>query len=66
MTKLMVDTRPLKFVVKKLPLTSATRSEILSEPDNIPSNEYITLVKVWLTLLRFDTQMSKQNEGNGA
>jgi hypothetical protein len=57
MTKL-VDTRPLKqFAVKDLPLTSATRAEILSEPDNVSCDDYLVLFKVCLRLLQFDTQV---------
>jgi hypothetical protein len=63
----LISIRPLKqFVLENLRITSATRAEILSEPDHLTCNEYLTLLKVWLTLLRFDTHVSKQNEGIGA
>jgi hypothetical protein len=53
--KRSVSIRPLKqFALEKLPLSSAARNEILSEPDNVSSDEYILLLRVCLRLMQFD------------
>ena len=40
-----------EFVLKKLPTGSLVRGLILSEPDEIPREEYVVKFKVWATLL---------------
>ena len=40
-----------EFVTKKLPPTSTVRELILSEPDELPKDEFVAKFKVWATLL---------------
>ena len=57
MTKLMVDTRPLKqFATENLPLNSVLRTILVSEPDSIDREEFLTKIGVWLKLIRFDAE----------
>ena len=40
-----------ELVLKKLPTGSLVRGLILSEPDEIPRDEYVVKFKIWATLL---------------
>ena len=40
-----------EFVMKRLPPASTVRELILSEPDELPKDEFVTKFKVWSALL---------------
>ena len=51
-----VATRPLKELVRKLPLDHPLRVVILSEPDEIDGDECFVKLTVWLRLLPEDSR----------
>lgn len=53
-----------EFVIKKLPSTSMVRQLILTEPDEIPKEEYIVKFKLWAALL--NKELSQQSFGSAA
>jgi hypothetical protein len=55
--------RALKdFVMKKLPPTSTVRQLILTEPDEIPREEYVVKFRIWASLL--NKELSQQSSGS--
>jgi len=53
MHTIRVDLRKLKvFAHNRLPIESPLRNLILTEPDQLPSSEFLVKASVWLRLLR--------------
>lgn len=48
----LIDLKPLKLAARVLPISSALRSLVLEEPDEIPMSEYCVKITVWFRLLR--------------
>lgn len=47
-----------KFAINRLQGFSYTQSLILSEPDELPTEEFIIKTKVWLTALQLEARKS--------
>ena len=48
----MIDMRPMKRTVRRdYPIDAPIRQVILSEPDELPKNEYVIKLMVWWKLI---------------
>lgn len=49
-----MNIRPLKQVVMKLPVNSPLRNVVLSQPDEVPNDEFVAKIEIILQLARME------------